>query len=66
MNLISPKEFIKLWSVQIWSLVPILATIDFSTTWIDSFIPPDYKPLVYAFLAVIGLFARTIKQPNLE
>lgn len=59
------SDLSKSWSVQIWSLVPVLATIDYSTTWIDAIIPEHYKPLVYASLALIGIFARTIKQPGL-
>lgn len=44
MQFFSKSEMVKSWSVQVWSLVPILATIDFSTTWLDMIVPVDYKP----------------------
>lgn len=62
----SLETLIKSWSVQIWALVPVLATIDYSTTWIDGIIPEEYKAVVYAVLALIGLIARSIKQPKLQ
>ena len=62
----SLETLIKSWSVQIWALVPVLATIDYSTTWIDGIIPEEYKAVVYATLALIGLIARSIKQPKLQ
>ena len=66
MKFLSLETLIKSWSVQIWALVPVLATIDYSTTWIDSIIPEEYKAVVYAALALIGLIARSIQQPNLQ
>lgn len=66
MQFFTSKEILKSWSVQIWSLVPILATIDFSTTWLDTIIPEHYKPLVYGGLAFLGIIARTVKQPKLS
>lgn len=59
------KVLVKSWSVQIWALVPILATIDYSTTWVDAYIPDHYKPALYGVLATIGLVARSMKQPKL-
>lgn len=66
MQFFSKSEMVKSWSVQVWSLVPILATIDFSTTWLDMIVPVDYKPVVYGSLALLGIIARTIKQPKIS
>lgn len=60
------KQLLQSWSVQVWSLVPVLATIDYSTTWLDSIVPEQYKPVVYGALATIGLVARSIKQPKIK
>lgn len=60
------KDLLQSWSVQVWSLVPVLATIDYSTTWLDSIVPEQYKPVVYGALATIGLVARSIKQPEIK
>lgn len=60
------KQLLQSWSVQVWSLVPALATIDYSTTWLDSIVPEQYKPVVYGALATIGLVARSIKQPKIK
>lgn len=60
------KDLAKSWSVQVWGATTALATIDFSTTWIDGFIPQEHKPLVYAVLGAIGLIVRAIQQPSLS
>lgn len=60
------KQLLQSWSVQVWSLVPALATIDYSTTWLDSIVPEQYKPVVYGVLATTGLVARSIKQPKIK
>lgn len=66
MKFFNLKELSQSWSVQVWGAVTTLATIDFSTTWIDGLIPQEYKPLVYAVLGAIGLIARAIRQPKLS
>ncbi|MDH2997184.1 hypothetical protein A1D22_05800 [Pasteurellaceae bacterium LFhippo2] len=66
MKFFNLKELSKSWSVQVWSATTALATIDFSTTWLDNVIPEQHKPLVYAVLGAIGLIVRAIKQPNLS
>lgn len=66
MKFFNLKQLTKSWSVQVWSATTALATIDFSTTWLDGIIPEQHKPLVYAVLGAIGLIARAIKQPNLS
>lgn len=66
MKFFTLKQLLQSWSVRVWSLVPVLATIDYSTTWLDTVIPEQHKPLVYAILGAIGLVARAIKQPNLS
>lgn len=60
------KELVKSWSVQVLTATTALATVDFSTTWLDGLIPEQHKPLVYAILGAIGLIARAIKQPSLS
>ncbi|QLD33172.1 hypothetical protein [Mannheimia varigena] len=66
MKFFSLKQLAKSWSVQAWAAATALATIDFSTTWIDGLIPQEHKPLVYAVLGAIGLIARAIQQPSLS
>lgn len=66
MKFFNLKQLTKSWSVQVWGATTALATIDFSTTWLDGIIPEQHKPLVYAVLGAIGLIARAIKQPNLS
>lgn len=66
MRLFNLKDLAKSWSVQVLTATTALATIDFSTTWIDNIIPEQHKPLVYAVLGAIGLIVRAIKQPNLS
>lgn len=66
MQFFSLNQLLKSWSVQVWGLVPILATIDYSTTWLNTVIPEQYKPVVYGVLATIGLVARSIKQPKIK
>lgn len=66
MKLFNLKDLAKSWSVQVLTVTTALATIDFSTTWLDSLIPEQHKPLVYAILGAIGLIARAIKQPGLS
>lgn len=66
MKLFNLKDLAKSWSVQVLTATTALATIDFSTTWLDSLIPEQHKPLVYAILGAIGLIARAIKQPGLS
>lgn len=66
MKFFTLKQLLQSWSVQVWSLVPVLATIDYSTTWLDTVIPEQYKPAVYGVLATIGLVARSIKQPKIK
>lgn len=66
MKLFKLKDLAQSWSVQVWGATTALATIDFSTTWLDGIIPEQHKPLVYAILGAIGLIARAIKQPNLS
>lgn len=66
MKFFNLKELSQSWSVQVWGAVTALATIDFSTTWIDGLIPQEHKPLVYAVLGAIGLIARAVRQPKLE
>ena len=66
MKFFTLKQLLQSWSVQVWSLVPVLATIDYSTTWLDTVIPEQYKPVVYGGLATIGLVARSIKQPKIK
>ena len=66
MKFFTLKQLLQSWSVQVWSLVPVLATIDYSTTWLDSIVPEQYKPVVYGALATIGLVARSIKQPKIK
>lgn len=53
MKFFTLKQLLQSWSVQIWGLVPILATIDYNTTWLDSLVPEQYKPLVYGLLATL-------------
>lgn len=66
MKFFNLKELSKSWSVQVWSAATALATIDFSTTWLDGIIPEQHKPLVYAVLGAVGLIVRAIKQPKLS
>ena len=66
MKFFTLKQLLQSWSVQVWSLVPVLATIDYSTTWLDTVIPEQYEPVVYGALATIGLVARSIKQPKIK
>lgn len=66
MKFFSLRQLMKSWSVQVWATVPILSTVDFSTTWLDGIIPEQYKPVVYGVLATLGLVARSIKQPKLK
>lgn len=66
MKFFTLKQLLQSWSVQIWGSVPILATIDYSTTWLDTVIPEQYKPLVYGALATSGLVARAVKQPKIK
>lgn len=66
MKFFNLKQLAKSWSVQVWGATTALATIDFSTTWLDGIIPEQHKPLVYAVLGTIGLISRAIKQPNLS
>jgi len=66
MQFFSLNQLLKSWSVQVWGLVPILATIDYSTTWLDTIVPEQSKPVVYGVLATIGLVARSIKQPKIK
>lgn len=66
MKFYDAKYLLKTWSVRVWSLVPLLATIDYSTTWLDGVVDPQYKPVVYGILAAIGLFARGVQQPRLH
>lgn len=65
MKFFNLKELSQSWSVQVWGAATALATIDFSTTWIDGLVPQEYKPLVYAILGSVGLIARAIRQPKL-
>lgn len=60
------KDYSKSWSVWAMSSLTGLATIDFSTTWLDGVIPEQYKPVVYGALSLIGLVVRAIKQPKLK
>lgn len=66
MKLFKLKDLAQSWSVQVWGVATALATVDFSTTWIDNIIPEQHKSLVYAVLGAIGLIARAIQQPNLN
>ena len=66
MKFFTLKQLLQSWSVQFWGLVPVLATIDYNTTWLDSLVPEQYKPLVYGLLATLGLVARSIKQPKIK
>ena len=66
MKFFNLKDLAKSWSVQVLTATTALATIDFSTTWLDSLIPEQHKPLAYAILGAIGLIARAIKQPGLS
>lgn len=66
MKFFTLKQLLQSWSVQIWGSVPILATIDYNTTWLDSLVPAQYKPLVYGALATLGLVARAVKQPKIK
>lgn len=66
MKLFNLKDLAKSWSVQVLTATTALATIDFSTTWLDGILPEQHKPLVYAILGAIGLIARAIKQPGLS
>ena len=66
MKFFTLKQLLQSWSVQVWSLVPVLATIDYSTTRLDTVIPEQYEPVVYGALATIGLVARSIKQPKIK
>ena len=66
MKFFTLKQLLQSWSVQVWSSVPVLATIDYSTTWLDTVIPEQYKPVVYGVLATTGLVARSIKQPKIK
>lgn len=56
------KDYLKSWSVWAMSGIAGFATLDFSTTFLDQFIPEQYKPVVYAGLAFLGLIVRSIKQ----
>lgn len=66
MKFFNLKDLAKSWSVQVLTATTALATIDFSTTWLDGILPEQHKPLVYAILGAIGLIARAIKQPGLS
>ena len=66
MKLFPLKQLLQFWSVRIWSTVPVLATVDYSTTGLDSLVPEHFKPIIYGLLAVVGLLARSIKQPNIK
>nr|DAE98528.1 MAG TPA: hypothetical protein [Bacteriophage sp.] len=66
MQLFNFKDVAKSWSTWAFGAIGGLATVDLSTTWLNSVIPEHYKPAVYAVLAAIGVVVRTIKQPKLS
>lgn len=56
------KDYLHSWSVWAMGASAGLATIDFSTTWVDALIPTEYKAVVYAGLSFLGLLVRSVKQ----
>lgn len=60
------KDYLKSWSVWAMGAIGGFATLDFSSTYLDSIVPEQYKPVVYGALTAIGLVARSIKQPKIK
>lgn len=64
MTLFKFKDYVKSWSVWAMGAIGGFATLDFSSTYLDSIMPEQYKPIVYAGLSFLGLVVRAIKQKS--
>lgn len=55
------SDYIRSWSVWALGALGSFATADYSGV-VDTIVPDQYKPVVYAGLSFLGLVVRLIKQ----